>query len=60
MNKRLGTYVTQTNSEKPYKAYVPSALPPEEPALDVVQLYPYLEKATIALAQLNSVTNFGV
>ena len=57
MTKRLGTYITQTNSEKPYKAYVPSPLPPEEPALAMAQLYPYLEKATIALAQLNNVTN---
>jgi Fic family protein len=55
MNKRLGTYITQTNSEKAYKAYVPPALPPTEPPLAMPELYPYLEKATVALTQLNNV-----
>ncbi len=54
MKKRLGTYLTQTNSLKPYKAYIPQPLPPE-PALDMARLYPLLEKATTAVAELNSV-----
>lgn len=37
-----------------YKAYVPPKLPPEPP-VDLWQLYPYLEKATLALAELNSI-----
>jgi len=54
MNKRIGTYVTQGVAERPYKAYIPQPLPPEPP-LDMEALYPFLEKATTALAQLNSI-----
>lgn len=55
MNKRLGTYITQKVSGESYKAYVPPQLPPEPP-INLVQLYPYLEKATLALAELNGIT----
>lgn len=37
-----------------YRAYVPPKLPPE-PSIDLVRLYPFLEKATLALAELNSI-----
>jgi Fic family protein len=53
MNKRIGTYITKTFPTESYKAYVPAKLPP--PALELEKLYPHLEKATHALAQLNSV-----
>ncbi len=55
MNQRIGTYVTQRIAGESYKAYVPSPLPPH-PAIDLAQLYPYLEKATQALAELSSTT----
>ncbi|MCX5924721.1 MAG: Fic family protein [Candidatus Dependentiae bacterium] len=55
MKKRIGTYVTQKVLEGSFKAYVPPLLPPEPP-IDLQQLYPHLEKATQALAELNSVT----
>lgn len=54
MNTRIGTYVTQTMAQEPYKAYIPPRLPPEPP-LDMTQLYAALEKATAAVAELNSV-----
>lgn len=54
MNKRIGIYVTQKVSGESYKAYVPAKLPPK-PSIELAMLYPYLEKATLALAELNSV-----
>lgn len=56
MNKRLGTYLTQKVPGESYKAYLPPKLPPNPP-IDLEGLYPYLEKATLALAELNSITN---
>ncbi|MEI8321143.1 MAG: Fic family protein [Alphaproteobacteria bacterium] len=52
--KRIGTYVTQKTSGEVFKAYVPPKLPPSPP-VDLAKLYPYLEKATLALAELNNV-----
>jgi Fic family protein len=54
MNKRTGIYITQKSSGESYQAYVPARLPPEPP-IELTELYPYLEKATLALAELNSV-----
>lgn len=54
MNKRIGIYITQKLSSESYKAYVPAKLPPE-PIIDIAGLYPFLEKATLALAELNSI-----
>ncbi len=50
----MGTHVVQKITGEPYKAFVPSSLPPEPP-VDLTKLYPYLEKATLALAELNSI-----
>ena len=55
MNKRLGTYITQRIAGEQYNAYIPADLPPN-PRIDLTSLYPYLEKATFALAELNSIT----
>ena len=54
MNKRIGTYITQTITGESFKAYVPPALPPQ-PSIDLEGLYSHLKKATSALAELNSV-----
>ena len=54
MNQRIGTYITQKIAGESYKAYVPPKLPPKPP-IDLARLYPYLEKATLALAELNSI-----
>ena len=54
MNHRIGTYVTQTVAGAVYKAYIPPKLPPDPP-IDLTRLYPYLEKANIALAELNTI-----
>lgn len=54
MNQRIGTYITQKVAGEIYKAYIPPKLPPK-PAIDLAKLYPHLEKATLALAELNSV-----
>lgn len=53
MTQRIGTYITQKIGEESYKAYLPPKLPPQ-PLLDLTKLYAYLEKATLALGQLNS------
>jgi Fic family protein len=52
MNQRVGIYITQKVSGESYKAYIPPKLPPAPP-IDLAMLYPHLEKATHALAQLN-------
>ena len=53
MNKRIGTYITQKVLGESYKAYIPPKLP-LDPPVNLAQLYPYLEKATIALAKEQS------
>lgn len=53
INKRIGTYVTQKSSGESYATYIPATLPPNPP-VDLTALYPYIEKATVALAELNS------
>ena len=56
IKRKIGTYITQKIIGDSYKAYIPAPLPPEPP-IDLVKLYPYLEKATRALAELNSIAN---
>ena len=56
MHSRIGTYLSQSVAGESYKAYVPPKLPPE-PAVDLAKLYPYLEKATLALAELKAMNN---
>ena len=53
MSQRVGTYILKKIAGESYKAYLPPKLPPE-PLIDLTQLYPYLEKATFALAELNA------
>lgn len=55
MSKRNGKFITQKTSGESFKAFVPPPLPPDPP-VDLHKLYPRLEKATKALAELNSVT----
>ncbi|MDF3048002.1 MAG: cell division protein Fic [Candidatus Midichloriaceae bacterium] len=54
MNQRIGKYITQRLTSESYKAYIPAKLPPEPP-VDMPRLYHDLEKATLALAELNSI-----
>lgn len=54
-NKRVGIYLTQSVIGDRYKAYMPPILPPNPP-IELLALYPYLERATQALAELNSIT----
>ncbi|MGL5720716.1 MAG: Fic family protein [Alphaproteobacteria bacterium] len=54
MNQRVGIYITQKVTGESYKAYIPPKLPPEPP-INLAMLYPYLEKATHGLAELNSI-----
>ncbi|MGR3912642.1 MAG: Fic/DOC family N-terminal domain-containing protein [Candidatus Rhabdochlamydia sp.] len=49
MNQRIGIYITQKIPGESYQAYIPPT-----PPLDFNALYPYLEKASLALAELNS------
>lgn len=53
MSTRAGKYVIQKVTGEPYRAFVPAKLPPHPP-IDLDKLYPRLEKATLALAELNS------
>lgn len=54
MNYRVGQYITQKIAGESYKAYIPPKLP-LTPPIDITKLYPNIEKATIALAELNSI-----
>lgn len=54
MNKRIGTYIKQKFPTESFNAYVPPKLPPNPP-IDLSILYPHLEKATLALAELNAI-----
>src|SRR3990172_850585 len=54
IKKRIVTYVRQGITGAYYQAYVPQPLPPD-PALNMEQLYPYLDKAISAVAELNGV-----
>ena len=54
MDKNIGNYITQGCSIEAFKSYVPPRLQPA-PKVDLTQLYPLLEKANIAIAELNSV-----
>jgi hypothetical protein len=56
-NSRIGRYVTQKMPGESFKAYIPAKLPPGPP-LDLASLYPFLEKATHVLAELNSLHKF--
>ena len=53
MNQRAGRYIIQKTAGGHYKAYVPPKLPPKPP-IDIARLLPCLEKATLALAELNA------
>jgi Fic family protein len=53
MKQRLGSYISKKISDETYKAYIPPNLPPQ-PEIDLKKLYGLLEKATIAIAKLNS------
>lgn len=55
MNKRLGIYITKKEAGEVYKAYVPPILPPN-PSIDLEKIYEPLEKATLALAELNAIS----
>ena len=53
---RIGTYITKKTVKEPYKAYIPAKLPPDPP-LNLANLYPKLDNATLSISNLNSVTN---
>ncbi len=50
MNRRIGTYITNKIATESYKAYIP-----DHPPVEINKLYSYLERATLALAELNSI-----
>lgn len=51
--KRVGFYIRQGLAGEYYKSYIPLKLPPV-PALQMEQLYPYLDKAIQAVVELNT------
>ncbi|WP_139121576.1 Fic family protein [Piscirickettsia litoralis] len=51
---RIGRYITQTTTGERFKAYVPQPLPPANPTLDITELSVALEKASLALGQLDN------
>jgi Fic family protein/ribosomal protein S8 len=55
MNQRVGVHISKEILGESYKAYIPPKLSPAL-VLNITQLYPYLEKATLALTELNGVT----
>lgn len=56
MNQRIGKYILKKTGGESYKTYLPPKLPPNPP-LNLNQVYPLLEKATIAIANLNKITH---
>lgn len=52
MNTRIGKYITQKITGESYQAYVPPLLPPNPP-VDLAKIYPWIERATRTLAELN-------
>jgi len=54
MDRRIGTYVTHAFQGESYRSYIPVSLPPAPP-IDMAEIYPYLEKATLAVAALNGI-----
>ncbi|MFZ4116406.1 MAG: Fic family protein [Chthoniobacterales bacterium] len=56
MKQLIGKYITHSIPGESFKAYLPPELPPKPP-IDLSEIYPHLERATHALAQLNTVAN---
>jgi len=54
MKQRVGIYLKKKVSGESYNAYIPTKLP--VPAIKLEKLYSPLEKATLALAELNNMT----
>lgn len=54
MNRVTGQFILQKIVGESFNAYVPKSLPPDPP-IDLPRLYPWLERATIALGELNSI-----
>ena len=53
--KRFGKYIKSSLvASEEYKVYIPNALPPK-PAIDIAEISPWLEKANIAIGELNGV-----
>lgn len=52
-NSRIGTYISQQTPGESFKAYIPPKLKSLD--IDLTRLYKHLEKATLALAELNAV-----
>ena len=59
MNKlnRIGRYQKVDAGGESYQAYIPMPLPPNPP-LKIEELYPWLDKATLALGRLDAVSRF--
>lgn len=51
-----GRYVTNTHSPEPFKSFVPNPLPPDPPLNLSGEHYMLLDKATLALGRLDSLT----
>ena len=54
MSKGIGKFIKQSIIGESYKAYIPAKLPPDPP-IELQELFPYFEKATEALSELNAV-----
>ena len=53
--RRFGKYIKSSLvASEEYKVYIPNALPPK-PAIDITEISPWLEKANIAIGELNGV-----
>jgi len=52
-----GTYITNSSSSEPFKAFVPSPLPPDPPLNLVGEHYALLDRATLALGRLDGLAS---
>lgn len=54
-NSRIGEIIRHRTGDESYTAYVPRPLPPS-PALDLSEIFPLLDKASIALGRLDGMS----
>ncbi len=56
-SSRAGDYVVKKGPQEAFRVFIPAKLPPQPP-IDLERVYPLLEKASLALAQLKEITQW--
>ena len=56
-NRQTGKYLIQKSTNENFKAFVPFKLPPNNPPLDLENLYPLIDKAMVLSGELNNIVH---